>query len=186
MKKQLLIIGIMLFLFAIFLTACTENKKNLSEENGIIVESNSMSHGESSQIGIIDEGDIVQYSEISNKSEIITWAYGRLMHYKKYGDYGDVLLFNSMNDSNKQIFHRAMCWIEYNVKYGTYTLQDYGMINVSNITITAFGLNEFKPNNSGFITKADNRPTCDQASGVCIDPVKFEWIIGKIVKLQDN
>jgi signal peptidase I len=183
MKKQLIIIGIILFLFAVFLTACIEEKKIFLEENEILIENNSMSHGESSEIGVIDKGDIVQYNEINNRSEIITWAYGRLMHYKNYGDYGDVIVFNCMNN---QIVHRAMCLVEYNVEYGTYTLQDYGLINVSNITITEFGLYQYKPNTSGFITKADNSPICDQASSICNAPVKFEWIVGTIVKLQDN
>ena len=186
MKKQLLIFGIKLLLFAVVFTGCTENKENLSEEGGIVVESNSMSHGESSQIGIIDKGDIVYYSEIINKSEITTWAQGISIDYEKYGDYGDVILFKAMNDDNLQIVHRAMCWVEFDDENGTYTLQYYEMINVSNITITEFGLNGYKPNNSGFITKADNRPTCDQASGVCSEPVKFGWIIGKIVNLQDK
>lgn len=60
------------------------------------------------------------------------------------------------------------------------------MMNLSNITIEELGLNEYEPNHSGFITQGDKNPVCDQASGFCSTPIKFEWITGKIVKLKDN
>ena len=186
MVKKVVILGIIVIFIVVRLSGCFENEKNTSEEYGVVVETSSMGHGDSSENGIIDKGDIVFYAEISNKSEIITWAQGESISYKKYGDYGDVILFKSMNDSNMQILHRAMCWVEYHEEYGTCTVQGYEMMNVSNITIAELDLEEYKPGNSGFITKADKKSICDQASGVCSEPVKFEWIIGKIVKLQDK
>ena len=78
-----------------------------------------------------------------------------------------------------------MCWVEYHEEYGTYSVEDYGIINVSDITIPELGLYNYMPNNSGFITKADNRPECDQPNGVCSEPVKLDWIVGKVVKLID-
>jgi len=183
MKKQLLIIGITMMLIAVSLGGCLES--NMQEE-GIVVLGNGMSHGDSPQNGIIDKGDIVYYGEISNKSDIITWVQGITIDYEKYGDYGDVILFNAMNDSSMQIIHRAMCWMEYHEEYGTYSVKDYGIVNVSNITITEFGLDKYMSNNSGFITRGDKNPICAQASGVCSEPVKLEWVIGKIVKLQDK
>ena len=37
---------------------------------------------------------------------------------------------------------------------------------------------EYRPDHSGFITKGDNNPECDQAGGLS-SPVKITWIIGK-------
>jgi signal peptidase len=120
---------------------------------------------------------------ISDKNEIITCAFGKSIDYKKYGDYGDVIIYK--NVSNEYIAHRTMCWVEYNEEYGTYSIDDYGMINVSKITIPELGLENYIPHNSGFITKGDNRPACDQPNGVSSEPVKLEWIVGKVVKLID-
>jgi len=184
MKKEVILLGITLVLLAISFCGCLDS--DTSEEDGIVILGDGMSHGDSPQDGIIDKGDIVFYNEISNKSEIITWVQGGVIDYEKYGDYGDVILFNSMNDSTMQIVHRAMCWVEYDEEYGSYTVQDYEMMNVSNITIAELGLETFMPNNSGFITKGDNNTICDQTSGVCREPVKLEWIIGKIVELRDK
>jgi len=184
MKKKSIIFIITLVLLAVGLSGCLDS--NTHEEEGIVVLGDGMSHGDSPQEGIIDKGDIVFYSEITNKSEIITWMQGKSLDYKKYGDYGDVILFKAMNDINTQIVHRAMCWVEYHEEFGTYTIEDYEITNVSNITIAELGLNVYEPDNSGFITKGDNNSICDQESGVCSEPIKLEWIVGKIVKLEDK
>ena len=208
-KIAILLIGLMMIGVG-FLSGCTENSENLPENNGIFVDSDSMSHVEFSQTGIIDKGDIVYYSKISNKSEIITWTLGRSIKYTKYGYYGDVILFNSMNDSSNQIVDRAMCWIEVEIEglNTYYTIEKYGIIrqnaseplyipfcgiwnSISNSSVILDGntnkrYHYQKFTHSGFITKADNKPTCDQLSGVCIEPVKFECIVGKITELQDR
>ena len=179
MNKKILLnltIVMALILLLVAFSGCTESDKFY------YMKSDGMSHGER-QEGIIDKGDFVLCEEISGKSEIITWAFGKSIDYKKYGDYGDVIIYK--NVSKEYILHRAMCWVEYHDEYGTYSIDDYGMINVSNITIIELGLEKYMPNNSGFITKADNRPACDQPYGVCNEPLKLEWIVGKVVKLID-
>ena len=178
MKKilQNLTIMMSLILLLVAFSGCTESDRIY------YIESDGMSHGER-QDGIIDKGDFIICEEISDKNEIITWAFGKTINYKKYGDYGDVIIYK--NESKKYIAHRTMCWVEYHEEYGTYSIEDYGMINVSNITIPELGLENYMPNNSGFITKADNRPACDQPYGICSEPVKLEWIVGKVVKLID-
>ena len=43
-------------------------------------------------------------------------------------------------------------------------------------------MNNYRPLHSGFITQGDNPITndrCDQAGGICGDPIKPEWITGK-------
>jgi signal peptidase I len=176
MKKISILVVIFILTSVGLLSGCTESDRIY------YVKSDGMSHGKR-QDGIIDKGDFLICKEISGKNEVITWAFGKTIDYKKYGDYGDVILYK--NQSNEYIGHRAMCWVEYHDEYGTYSVEDYGMINVSNITIPELGLENYMPNNSGFITKADNRPACDQPYGVCSEPIKLEWIIGEVVKLID-
>ena len=84
-----------------------------------------------------------------------------------------------------------MCYIEYNEEYGTYSVENYGLKNVTKITIQEIGLINWptddtwrrsKTPHSGYITKGDNpitNPTCDQEGGICDEPIKLEWISGK-------
>jgi signal peptidase I len=176
MKKLPILVVVTILISVGFLSGCTES------DMFFYMISDCMSHGER-QDGIIDKGDFLLCEEISNKNETITWAFGKTFDYKKYGDYGDAIIYK--NESKENIVSRTMCWVEYHYEYGTYSIEDYGMINVSNITIPELGLENYMPNNSGFITKEDNRPACDQLRGVCNGPVKLEWIIGKVVKLID-
>jgi signal peptidase I len=177
-KKILFILSIVivLILLLVAFSGCTES------DMFFYVESDCMSHGER-QEGIIDKGDFILCEEISDKNELITWVFGKSIDYKKYGDYGDVIVYK--NESDKRIISRIMCWVEYYDEFGTYSIEDYGFINVSGITIPELGLENYTPNNSGFISKEDNRSLCDQLRGLCNGPVKLEWIIGNVVKLID-
>jgi len=77
------------------------------------VESGSMSHtnGERSQIGIIDTGDMVLARDPS-KMSITTYAEGHETGYKKFGDYGDVIIYS--RPSGTPVIHRAILYAENN------------------------------------------------------------------------
>lgn len=111
MKGKLLSALFAILLLTIIFSGCSESDKP-EEEEGIMVYGSGMSHGDSPQNGIIDKGDVVYSAEVSNKNEIISWALGKSIDYEKYGDYGDVILFDAVNDDKWQIVRRAMCWIE--------------------------------------------------------------------------
>ena len=158
----------------------------------VAIESGSMMHENEpfGRLGTIDAGDMVLLVKVNDQSDVVTHggdfggAYAtKDPDYFFYGDYGDVVIYRKYgNPDETQIIHRAMCWIEYNEKYGTYTIEEYAIINETSITITELGLNGYKPSHSGFITQGDNpitNPTCDQAGGICADPIKPEWISGK-------
>ena len=156
----------------------------------VAIESGSMMHAEEpfGRIGYIDAGDMVLLVKVNEQSEIIVRgdiSYNEddpLNRFFSYGDYGDVIVYQKYGRSNEeQIIHRAICWVSYN-NDGTYTVEEYGIINEPSITISDIGLNNYKPSHSGFITKGDNPKTndrCDQAGGICSEPIKFEWITGK-------
>lgn len=159
----------------------------------VAVESGSMMHANEpfGRLGTIDAGDMVFLVKVNKKSDIVTYGSARAQGKKgpqTYGNYGDVVIYqkNELCDydlsENGQIIHRAMCWVQYNEEYGTYTVEEYGIINKTSITIQELGLEDYKPPNSGFITKGDNPFTnslCDQAGRICKVPIKLEWIKGK-------
>ena len=158
----------------------------------VAIESGSMMHidEEFGRVGYIDAGDMVLLVKVNEKSEILTRGsnfggekakdYGG---YQSYGDYGDVIVYKKYGRTDEdQIIHRAICWIEYDDIYNTYSVLEYGIESESSVTINELGLNNYKPSHSGFITQGDNPITndrCDQAGGICSEPIKTEWITGK-------
>jgi len=59
-----------------------------------VVESNSMSHSDNgNEIGIIDMGDMVCYTSAPSKDDIVTYIEGRASVYSRFGDFGDVIIF---------------------------------------------------------------------------------------------
>jgi len=154
----------------------------------VAIESGSMEHPDPpfGRLGTIDAGDMVLLVKVNSKDDIVTYksAYtAEDQNHFFYGEYGDVIVYRKYGDpDDDQIIHRAMCWLEYHEDYGTYTVENYGIINETAVTIKELGLQGYKPTHSGFITKGDNPVTnkqCDQAGGICTEPIKLEWISGK-------
>jgi len=158
----------------------------------VAIESGSMMHQNEpfGRIGTIDAGDMVLLVKVNSREDILTRGSskgGEMAKgdkgFRSYGDYGDVIVYRKYGRTDEdQIIHRAICWITYHEEYGTYTVEEYGLYNVSSITIPEIGLYNYKPTHSGFITKGDNPITndrCDQAGGICREPIKVEWITGK-------
>ena len=102
--------------------------------------------------------------------------------FQSYGDYGDVIIYKKYGKTDEdQIIHRAICWIEVNDD-NTYSVSEYGIYDANSINIEDLGLNNYRPSHSGFITQGDNPITndrCDQAGGICSEPIKPDWITGK-------
>ncbi len=79
----------------------------------VVIESGSMSHNQhQSQVGVIDPGDIVIVQENDN---IVTYVEGRQTGYGKYGQYGDVIVFEpNGNGGRTPIIHRPVLYLEFN------------------------------------------------------------------------
>lgn len=80
----------------------------------VVVESRSMMHGEDSDVGIIDTGDLVLVKKINSKSEITSYIEGKDKDYKTYGTHGDVIIYNKNGGGGTPVIHRAVVWIEFN------------------------------------------------------------------------
>jgi len=161
----------------------------------VAIESGSMMHENEpfGRHGTIDAGDMVFLVKVNSKNDLVTQIEKDSDNYH-YGDYGDVIVYRPYGDPNQdQIIHRAMCWVEYNAEYETYTVEGYGIYNETSVTIPEIGLSGWthprsinnKPvePHSGYFTKGDNPRTnteVDQASKqICLEPIKVEWISGK-------
>jgi len=192
MLKLMAITSSILFI-TLILVGCTQQNNN-NYELTFIAESDSM-------YPAIKSGDTLIYEKIQNKDEITTWKEANDSgNYKKFSDYGDVIIYYPYGDNNSdEIAHRAMCWInvEYNGPNKTYSIDKYGLnqINADEpLFIPEIGImnSNNQPimvnwENSGFITKGDNPTTnyvCDQVGGVCDNPIKVEWILGKVTGLK--
>ena len=180
----------------------------------VVIESGSMEHGNNplyeepgfTHIGTIDTGDLVIVKE-AKKSDIVTYLQGKKTDYKKYGDYGDVIVYykNGIKEFEGNpvtpVIHRAMAWVDvleepqdmdgdnitdyyYIPEIDTY----YGsQIELSEIGLDRAYLKNLK--NSGYITKGDStgNPHPDQLTHYDIrgnkpeyrvQPVDPDWVVG--------
>lgn len=166
----------------------------------VAIESGSMEHEPPKypappfgRLGTIDAGDMVLVKKVYTVDDIVVHGseFGGAQatddqQYFTYGDWGDVIIYKPRGqDGVSQIIHRAMCWVdvfEYNGKT-RYTIEEYGVYNVSFFDIPELGLYNHKPqpdwSHSGYLTKGDNNAVIDQISSICPEPVKVEWVTGK-------
>jgi signal peptidase len=135
-----------------------------------------------SMVPHMNVGDLVIVVQKDRFGELQTWAQGNITGYRKFGDYGDVIIYQPNGAKNPvvpipfissgvhPIIHRAM------VKADISDLPEYLMLDLENIS-------KFYLPHGGYITKGDNNKNIDQVAvyqglGV-IEPVKDEWILGK-------
>ena len=75
-----------------------------------VVNSGSMQHSEESDIGTVDAGDMMIVQK-NGKHDIVTYVEGAQTGYVKFGEYGDVLVYDHPN-REVNIIHRAMIELE--------------------------------------------------------------------------
>jgi signal peptidase len=171
----------------------------------VVVESNSMMHGEDnlSNIGVIDTGDLVLVKRVDSTNDIETYVDGCVSGHKTYGDYGDVIVYKrNGQDTQTPIIHRTIVYLEVNpdgVSYTVEALRDLSSDKwsvsgsedtwdhlTSTLTIRDVGYGGAfvtidiaqlsTPFKSGYITKGDHNSQIDQYSG--LSPVQIEWVVG--------
>ena len=141
----------------------------------VVIESGSMEHEDNplypeprySHIGIIDTGDLVVVKK-AEKKDIVTFLEGKKTDYKKYGDYGDVIVYykNGIETYNGQpvtpVIHRAMAWVDV-LENGTYYIPEINIYFEGKIILSEIGLPDSQHSlsnleSSGYITKGDSYP----------------------------
>ncbi len=172
----------------------------------VVIESSSMQHGDLSQIGIVDTGDIVIVKKVYSPEDVVSYVEGRVSGYMSYGDYGDVVIYSC---NGKLIIHRAMLYLHWNghewkirgFENGNYpswlhVTKDYISIKdvgfKKKVVVINIDKNHLDPNKvgkDGFITMGDNNlaryggSAYDQSSAggfipICQKLVDYDMIVG--------
>jgi signal peptidase I len=84
-----------------------------------VVESNSMQHGSSDVLGLINTGDLVLAQKLPTSS-IQTYVEGAQNGYSTYGEPGDVLLYRPNGGGATPIIHRAIIYLEWDAQVRGY------------------------------------------------------------------
>ena len=88
-----------------------------------VVESDSMQHGSSDQLGVINAGDLVLAQKVPF-STITPYVVGMQTGYSTYGEYGDVLLYWPNGQESTPVIHRALLYLGWNATGGFYNATD--------------------------------------------------------------
>ena len=146
-----------------------------------VVESGSMQHSDRSSFSTIDTGDAVVVRS-PDKVTIRTYVDGYKEGYKKFGDYGDVIVYE--RPGMNPVIHRAVIWLDWNsTSWEALSLEGFptenwyndGNTDYRNLTGTLTFYNygfssqtvhlnlDLLPEVSGYVTKGDNNPVFDNA-----------------------
>jgi len=116
----------------------------------VVIESNSMMHGDDSEIGIIDTGDLTLVKAIHDRHDVVTYleatcATNPNHGFKTYGDFGNVIVYRKNGLPETPVIHRPLAYIDYNATASNPPLVycgdilDIGIHNVTEYTITNVG-----------------------------------------------
>ncbi|EFW90603.1 signal peptidase I [Haladaptatus paucihalophilus DX253] len=104
---------------------------------------------------------------------VVTYQEGKDTGYKKFNDYGDVVIYLRYGRSDETpVIHRARFWVDEGENWYDKANKDY-ILGAENCQ----ELPNCPAPHAGFITKGDNNGEYDQVVRIS-DPVKPEWIRG--------
>ena len=117
----------------------------------VVIESNSMMHGNDSQVGVIDTGDLTLVKAINERQGVVTYVEATCAtdpHHglKTYGDFGNVIIYRKNGLAEIPVIHRAIAWIEYNASASNPPYRYNG--NIPDIHV--YNVTEFTLNNVGY------------------------------------
>lgn len=93
----------------------------------MVISSRSMQHDDyKSELGILDTGDLVIIDYQKDPSEIMTYAQSVSEGYTQFGEYGDVVLYQT-ELTEIPIIHRAICRILYDGD-GTFSIPELSLL----------------------------------------------------------
>ncbi|MCI4344839.1 MAG: S26 family signal peptidase, partial [Thermoplasmata archaeon] len=170
-----------------------------------VVESDSMQHGSTDQLGLLNTGDLVLAQKI-DPSHVQTYSNGLSSGYTTYGEFGDVILYEPNGLGGTPIIHRSIVYLQANgggtfsapslaglpcggASNAVYRSSGSGGCGWSHIGGTLQLLNVGwrslnvsialggLGSSSGFITLGDNNPITDQSAGLS-GLVQSGWVLG--------
>ena len=181
-----------------------------SAAKSITVQSPSMMHNNNkAESETLNQGDTIEIVSVNSRDDIITYLQGKEIDYERFGDYGDVIAYlKNGKQKDVPVIHRVILWLDYNLTSSSCDIPEMNLFNLTmDIQISNFGYNDMKLTipiqeilrmfqesanpHSGFITKGDNNPVCDQGNlidptGSRVEPIKVEWIEGKVEQKEED
>ena len=103
---------------------------------------------------------------------VVTYRIGKRVGYRKFGSYGDVIVYRPNNTGETPIIHRARFWV--NESENWYDKADPAYLDGENCR----EIPNCPAPQAGFITKGDANNKYDQVMGLS-GPVRPVWIEGK-------
>lgn len=127
------LIAISIVILALFGAYCLIQVSADVKPTFTVVTSQSMQHERSSQIGIIDTGDMVvlKNADLVERDEyghLISYVEGSKIGFSSFGEYGTVVVYERDNAEANPIIHRLILWIGFDPDTGTWyapSLSDY-------------------------------------------------------------
>jgi signal peptidase len=145
----------------------------------VAVESESMvPNMQVNDLVFVMEADRFPGPDAQSDSGVVTARAGRAADYRKFGGYGDVVVYERDGDGQRvPIIHRAMFWVEAGENW--YDRADPAHVGTATACgdTTNEGLRNCPAPHGGFITLGDNNNRYDQASGLS-EPVRPGWVVG--------
>lgn len=102
---------------------------------------------------------------------VVTYRDATHVEYRKFGDYGDVIVYRPNGANSTPIIHRAHFWV--NASENWYAKADPTAVPGDSCT----EIPNCPSPHAGFITQGDANPLYDQTSGIS-GPVRPAWIKG--------
>lgn len=137
----------------------------------VAVESGSMEpHMHRGDLVFVMEADRLAPSIATGSTGVVTYQTARAAEYQKFGDYGDVIVFEP-DGARTPIIHRARFWV--NDSENWYAKADATYLDGSSCS----AISNCPAPHSGFITKGDNNRRYDQASQIA-GPVRPSAVRG--------
>lgn len=98
-----------------------------------VVESESMQHGSSDVLGVINTGDLVLAQRVP-VDQITPYVVGLQTGYSTYGEYGDVILYLPNGGGSTPVIHRAILFLQWDPITSTYNATDLSGLKCGNAT----------------------------------------------------
>jgi len=102
-----------------------------------VVESDSMQHGSSDVLGLINTGDLVLAQKVSADS-VVPYVVGVATGYSTYGEYGDVILYQPNGAAGTPVIHRAILYLIWDSSTNSYSVPDLSGLPCGNTSTAVY------------------------------------------------
>jgi signal peptidase len=138
----------------------------------VAVESGSMEpHMERGDLIFLVDEDRFVPAPAYEDTGVVTYRDARSTDYRKFGDYGDVIIYRQPGRTAPPIIHRTRFWVGEGENW--FQRADDRYVQANNCE----EMRNCPAPHAGFITKGDRNPYYDQSQGIA-PPVKPAWIRG--------